>query len=63
MQTTPARPTGRELRERLGLSKGYAYDLASGREKPSLEVAARIEREFGFPAAAWVELPPAEQAA
>jgi transcriptional regulator with XRE-family HTH domain len=43
------------LRDRLNLSKGYASDLASGKRKPSLALAVRIERELGIPVAHWVK--------
>lgn len=46
-------PTARELREKLGLSKGYASDLISGKRRPSLELAFRIERELGVPVSRW----------
>lgn len=44
-----------ELHAKLGVSKGYASDLINRKAKPSLELAVRIEREFGVPAASWVE--------
>lgn len=55
-------PTAKALREKLGLSRSYASELASGIRKPSLDLALRIEREMGVPASHWVR-PPTEQAA
>jgi transcriptional regulator with XRE-family HTH domain len=43
------------LVERCGLSKSYASELLNGVKRPSLEVAVRIEREFGVPASAWMD--------
>lgn len=42
---------------RLGISRSYASELLTTRRKPkqpSLELATRIEREFGVSATAWV---------
>lgn len=43
-----------ELVARLGLSRSYAFELLKGLKTPSLDVAVRIEREFGVPASAWI---------
>lgn len=43
------------LRETLGVSAGYASDLANGNRKPSLEKAVEIEAKLGIPVAAWLE--------
>ncbi|MCA3699693.1 MAG: helix-turn-helix transcriptional regulator [Brevundimonas sp.] len=48
-------PTAAQLREKLGLSRGYACDLANGNRKPSLKLALRIEQEFGVPASHWLK--------
>lgn len=37
----------------MGLSKSYASELANGRRRPSLGLAARIETELNIPAATW----------
>lgn len=39
---------------RLEISEPYLSQILSG-NTPSLKVAARIEREYGIPAASWVE--------
>jgi plasmid maintenance system antidote protein VapI len=43
-----------ELVAKLGLSRSYAFELLKRVKTPSLEVAVRIEQEFGVPAAAWM---------
>lgn len=43
-----------ELVTKLGLSRSYAFELLKRVKTPSLEVAVRIEQEFGVPAAAWM---------
>lgn len=45
---------------RLGISRSYLSEIASGAKKPSLDVAVRIERETGgaVPATSWIDLPP-----
>jgi transcriptional regulator with XRE-family HTH domain len=43
------------LRERFSLSRSYAFQLAKHEKVPSLELAVRIEEEFGVPAAAWLQ--------
>lgn len=40
---------------KLGLSRSYAFELIKRQKTPSLDVAVRIEQEFGVPASAWVE--------
>ena len=37
------------------MSRSYASELVKRKKTPSLEVAARIEREFGVPMADWLE--------
>lgn len=37
------------LAEKLGTSEGYLHDIESGRRKPSLEFAVRIETVTGIP--------------
>lgn len=46
-----------ELVSRLGLSRSYVSELLKGIKTPSLDVAVKIEREFGVPASAWLERP------
>lgn len=43
-----------ELVAKLGLSRGYAWELVNRVKTPSLEIAVRIECAFGVPAAAWM---------
>jgi plasmid maintenance system antidote protein VapI len=43
-----------DLVAKIGLSRSYAFELLKGQKTPSLDVAVRIEQEFGIPAAAWV---------
>lgn len=52
-----------ELVARLGLSRSYAFELLKRLKTPSLDVAVRIEQEFGVPASAWLEPRSAEAAA
>ncbi|MEO8530854.1 MAG: helix-turn-helix transcriptional regulator [Deltaproteobacteria bacterium] len=49
----------------LGISKSHLSDLLSGHRKPSLDLAARIERETGgrVLAVSWVPAPTQEAAA
>lgn len=42
--------TLQQVATRLGISKGYASDLERRLKFPSLDLATRIEREFGIPA-------------
>jgi len=44
-----------ELAARIGLSRSYAFELLKRLKTPSLDVAVRIEREFGVPASAWLD--------
>lgn len=44
-----------DLVAKIGLSRSYAFELVNRRKTPSLDIAVRIEQEFGVPAAAWVE--------
>lgn len=55
MPKTKERPTYKQLQEALGLRQSHAWKLANGKMKPSLGLAARIERELGYPASAWAE--------
>lgn len=43
------------LRERFALSRSYAFELIHKGKKPSLDLAVRIEEEFGIPTSAWVK--------
>ncbi|MDP1875663.1 MAG: helix-turn-helix transcriptional regulator [Phenylobacterium sp.] len=36
------------------MSRSYASELVKRKKTPSLEMAARIEREFGVPLSAWI---------
>ena len=45
--------TAQVLREKIGLSQGYASDLANGKRRPSLKLAVRIQREIGIPITHW----------
>ncbi|MFN6976790.1 MAG: helix-turn-helix domain-containing protein [Gemmobacter sp.] len=58
------------LAARLGVSDGYLSDLKSGKKRPSLDLAFRIEALTGgaVPASAWrqppaLPVPPPEDAA
>ncbi len=42
-----------DMREMLGVSRMHVSYLASGERKPSLRLAALIERRLGIPCAAW----------
>jgi plasmid maintenance system antidote protein VapI len=44
-----------ELARRLGINRTYAWELKTRVKSPSLELAVRIEREFGIPVAAWLK--------
>lgn len=44
-----------DLVAKLGLSRSYAFELLKRVKTPSLEVAVKIEQEFGVPAAAWMD--------
>lgn len=52
MKQRTDRPTHRELRA-LGISSGFASELAAGKKLPSLPTAQRIEAATGYPASAW----------
>ena len=41
---------------RLGIDPSYLSLLETGDRSPSGDVAAKIEREFGIPALAWIEV-------
>ncbi len=43
------------LHRGLGINRTYAWELVKGVKTPSLELAVRIERQFGVPVAAWIE--------
>lgn len=38
----------------LGVSAGYASDLAQGKRQPSLTLAVKIEEQLSIPVAAWL---------
>jgi len=42
-----------DLRKTLGLSRSYAWELASGTRTPSMEMAIRIRDGLGVPLDAW----------
>lgn len=44
-----------ELREKFALSRSYAFELVNRKKTPSLELAIKIEAEFGVPAKAWLQ--------
>lgn len=46
-----------DLVAKLGLSRSYAFELVKRLKTPSLDVAVRIEQEFGVPASAWLQGP------
>jgi len=50
-----------EVAKRLGLSRSYVHELIKGNKTPSLEVAVKIEREFGVPLAQWAQRIPANE--
>ena len=50
------------LREKFGLSRSYAFELVNRKRKPSLELAVKIEAEFGVPVSAWLDPAPPEAA-
>jgi len=39
--------------QRIGVSKPWAHQLLAGGKKPSLELAVKIQTEFGIPVTAW----------
>jgi plasmid maintenance system antidote protein VapI len=51
-----------DLVEKCGLSRSYAFELVNRVKTPSLEVAVKIEQEFGVPASAWLMAPPSAAA-
>ena len=46
-----------ELVSKFGLSRSYAFELIKRVKTPSLELAVKIENEFGIPASAWITAP------
>lgn len=44
-----------DLVAKVGLSRSYAFELLKRVKTPSLDVAVRIEQEFGVPASAWLD--------
>lgn len=48
--------TQRVLAERLGITDQHMSGVVNGKETPSLQLAARIERETGIPASAFAEV-------
>ena len=45
-----------DLADSLGVSQGQVSSIVTGRRKPSLDLAIKIERLAGIPASAWVDL-------
>lgn len=43
------------LAERLGVKRQAVYAWLEGSSRPRLEIAVRIEREFGIPVIDWAE--------
>lgn len=54
-QTPNPRELARDLVSRLGISPGYASDLANGNRSPSLEIAVRAEDELKIPPRWWLK--------
>lgn len=48
--------------QRIGVSKPWAHQLLAGGKKPSLELAVKLQSEFGIPVTAW-PLPALDKAA
>lgn len=49
-----------QVAELLGINQASLSNLETGVRTPSLELAAKIEREFGIKAAEWIEQPAPE---
>jgi len=54
---TPASNFARLLSSKVQISPSYAWELASGQKRPSLEKALEFERAYGIPASFWHERP------
>jgi hypothetical protein len=52
--STPA-ALAKALTDKVGLSTGYASDLAHAKRAPSLKVAVEIERKMRIPPRWWIE--------
>jgi transcriptional regulator with XRE-family HTH domain len=50
-----SRELARALREKVGVSTGYASDLALRRRTPSLALALKIEELIGVPVNSWAK--------
>jgi plasmid maintenance system antidote protein VapI len=46
-----------------GLSKAFAYQLATGRRSPSMEMARRLHKELGISPMVWIDLSERKEAA
>lgn len=46
-----------QLAERLGISKGHASDLCTGKQRPSVNIAMRMEKLTGKPWHTFIEVP------
>jgi transcriptional regulator with XRE-family HTH domain len=44
-----------ELAERITVTNAYLSQILSGKRRPSLPIAVRIERETGIPVESWTE--------
>jgi len=43
------------MARRLKINRTYAWELKTRVKTPSLELAVKIEREYGIPVAAWLK--------
>jgi len=57
MENTPdiAKLKTADMARRLGINRTYAWELKTRVKSPSLELAVKIEREYGIPVAAWLK--------
>lgn len=62
MDSTHPEVTPKLLRDKVGISDGYAFDLANGHREPSLKMAIRIREATGIPVEIW-PLPEKEKVA
>jgi antitoxin component HigA of HigAB toxin-antitoxin module len=56
----------RELQAKLvsgGMSKAFAYQLATGRRTPSMKLARRLHTELGISPMVWIDLSERKEAA
>jgi len=57
MENTPdiAKLKTADMARRLGINRTYAWELKTRVKAPILELAVKIEREYGIPVAAWLK--------